>query len=171
MAANLLTLFLGLEGVTFAFYFLVAIDRNRAESGEAGLKYLLLGAVAAAFSAFGIALIYAGAGVLEVVPVMMSLAPAGKVDPLVLAGFGFLLAGIAFKMSLVPAHLWTPDVYEGAPAPVVAFLATASKGRRWFFSSCCSRWRWGREPLRIPLRGLSLLSMVVGIWRPCASRT
>jgi NADH-quinone oxidoreductase subunit N len=161
-AANFLTLFLGLEGLTFAFYFLVAIDRNRPESGEAGLKYLLMGAVAAAFTAFGIALIYAGAGVLEVVPVMRALAPAGKSNPLVLAGFGFLLAGIAFKMSLVPAHLWTPDVYEGAPAPVVAFLSTASKGAAVVFLLLLFPVAGVAKPLLMPLRVLSLLSMVVG---------
>jgi NADH-quinone oxidoreductase subunit N len=161
-ATNFLTLFLGLEGLTFAFYFLVAIDRDRSESGEAGLKYLLMGAVAAAFTAFGIALIYAGAGVLEVVPVMRALAPAGKSNPLVLAGFGFLLAGIAFKMSLVPAHLWTPDVYEGAPAPVVAFLSTASKGAAVVFLLLLFPVAGVAEPLLMPLRVLSLLSMVVG---------
>jgi NADH-quinone oxidoreductase subunit N len=162
-ATNLLTLFLGLEGLTFAFYFLVAIDRDRPESGEAGLKYLLMGAVAAAFSAFGIALIYAGTGVLDVVSVMQALAPVGKGAPLLLAGFGFLLAGIAFKMSLVPAHLWTPDVYEGAPAPVVAFLSIASKGAAVVFLLLLLPVAGGVvEPLLIPLRGLSLLSMVVG---------
>ena len=161
-ASNFLTLFLGLEGLTFAFYFLVAIDRQRPESGEAGLKYLLMGAVSAAFTAFGIALMYAGAGVLEFVPVMSTLLPDGKGNPLVLAGFGFLLAGIAFKISLVPAPLWTPDVYEGAPAPVVAFLSTASKGAAVVFLLLLLPVAGGLEPLRVPLRGLALLSMVVG---------
>jgi NADH-quinone oxidoreductase subunit N len=161
-STNFLPLFLGLEGLTFAFYFLVAIDRERPESGEAGLKYLLMGAVAAAFTAFGIALIYAGSGTLDVLPAMQALSPGGKVNSLLLAGLGFLLAGVAFKISLVPAHLWTPDVYEGAPAPVVAFLSTASKGAAVVFLLLLLPAAGMGETLRIPLWGLAFLSMVVG---------
>ncbi len=161
-ATNLLTLFLGLEGLTFGFYFLVAIDRERPEAGEAGLKYLLMGAVAAAFTAFGIALIYTGGGTLEITQAMKGLAGGGKGNPLMLAGAGFLLAGIAFKVSLVPAHLWTPDVYEGAPTPVVAFLSTASKGAAVAFLLLILPAAGGVGYLRIPLWSLALLSMVVG---------
>lgn len=161
-ATNLLILFLGLEGLTFAFYFLVAIDREKEESGEAGLKYLLLGAVSAAFIAFGIALIYAGTGTLEIVPAMKALSSGGKIDPLLLGGAGFILAGMAFKISLVPAHLWTPDVYEGASAPVVAFLSTSSKGAAVVFMLLLVTGTGPIDALRAPLWGLSLLSMVVG---------
>ena len=161
-ATNLLILFLGLEGLTFAFYFLVAIDREREESGEAGLKYLLLGAVSAAFIAFGIALVYAGAGTLEIMPAMKALLPGSKVDPLLLGGVGFILAGMAFKISLVPAHLWTPDVYEGAPAPVVALLSTASKGAAIVFLLLLFAGTGPIEVLQVPLWVLSLLSMIVG---------
>jgi len=160
-ATNLLVLFLGLEGLTFAFYFLVAIDRHRPAAGEAGLKYLLMGAVAAAFTAFGMALVYGAGGTLDIVPAMQSL-NAGRGNPLFLAGAGFLLAGIAFKMSLVPAHLWTPDVYEGAPAPVTAFLSTASKGGAVAFLLLLLSAAGKVGNLRIPLWGLSLLSMVAG---------
>jgi NADH-quinone oxidoreductase subunit N len=161
-ATNFLILFLGLEGLTFAFYFLVAIDRERAEAGEAGLKYLLMGAVAAAFTAFGIALLYAGCGALETTRVMNALAAGGAASPLLVAGAGFLLAGIAFKISLVPAHLWTPDVYEGANAPVVAFLATASKGGAIVFLLLLLSVSGVAPPLRVPLWTLSALSMIVG---------
>lgn len=123
-AANLLTLFLGLEAMTFGFYILVAIDLNSAASSEAGLKYLLMGAIAAAFLAFGIALHYAGTGSLSIAD-MIRLSSA---TPVAMAGWGFILIGIAFKLSLVPAHLWTPDVYQGAPPPVTALLSAASKG-------------------------------------------
>ncbi|HEY5513574.1 MAG TPA: proton-conducting transporter membrane subunit, partial [Geomonas sp.] len=122
-ASNLLVLFLALESIAFAFYILVAIDLGRDESGEAGLKYLLMGAVAAALTAFGIALIYAGSGTLELSAALA--APGNR--PIISAGWGLVIIGIAFKLSLVPAHLWTPDVYQGAPAPVAAFLSTASK--------------------------------------------
>jgi NADH-quinone oxidoreductase subunit N len=161
-ATNFLTLFLGLEGLTFGFYFLVAIDRERPEAGEAGLKYLLMGAVSAAFTAFGIALVYTGVGTLEITPAMKALAVAGRENPLLLAGAGFLLAGIAFKVSLVPAHLWTPDVYEGAPTPVVAFLSTASKGAAVAFLLLLLAAAGGAGPLRTPLWTLALLSMIVG---------
>jgi len=161
-ATNLLALFLGLEGLTFAFYFLVAIDRERPAGGEAGMKYLLMGAVAAAFTAFGLALVYAGSGSLETAAAMKTLAAGGVESQLQLAGAGFLLAGIAFKMSLVPAHLWTPDVYEGAPAPVVAFIATASKGAAVVFLLLVLEAAGGAGPLRIPLWLLAFFSMILG---------
>jgi NADH-quinone oxidoreductase subunit N len=161
-ATNLLSLFLGLEGLTFAFYFLVAIDRERPAGGEAGMKYLLLGAVAAAFTAFGLALVYAGSGSLDIATAMKAVATAGGGNPLPLAGAGFMLAGIAFKMSLVPAHLWTPDVYEGAPTPVVAFIATASKGAAVVFLLLLLAAAGGIGSLRLPLWLLSLFSMALG---------
>lgn len=162
-AANLLTLFLGLESLSFAFYILVAIDRGRSASAEAGLKYLLLGAIAAAFIAFGIALIYAGSGTLAITSAIAGTVPApGGTDPLVMAGWGFLLIGLAFKVSLVPLHLWTPDVYQGGPTPVIAFLATASKGAAFAALLILFRGAGGLEFLRTPLWWLSFLSMAVG---------
>lgn len=123
-ATDFLILFLGLEGLTFAFYILAAIDRESEESGEAGLKYLLNGAASAACNAFGIALIYAATGTLTLTSAII----ASHGNPLALAGWCFLLTGLAFKISLVPFHLWTPDVYQGAPPPVAGFLSTGSKG-------------------------------------------
>ena len=161
-ASNLLIFFLGLEALTFAFYILVAMDLKRAASAEAGLKYLLLGAVAAAFLAFGIALIYAGSGTLEIKTAMELQSKAGEARPLLLAGWGFLLIGLAFKASLVPAHLWTPDVYEGAPAPVVAFLSTGSKGAAFAALLMLVTPMKSLETLHLPLWWLALLSMAVG---------
>lgn len=161
-AVNLLTLFLGLEALTFAFYILVAIDLNRAASGEAGLKYLLLGAISAAFVAFGIALIYTGTGSLAIAPAMEGSLTAGRGNPVALAGWGFLLVGLAFKISLVPAHLWTPDVYEGGPAPVIAFLSTASKVATIAFLLLLLPVAQGAVFLHLPLWWLALLSMTVG---------
>src|SRR6185369_8751934 len=125
-ASDLLMLFLGLESFTFAFYILVAIKPDSARGGEAGLKYLLNGTLSAAIMAMGIALVYCNSGSL----VLADLAAQSRLvppQPLYLAGLGLLLAGLAFKLSLVPAHLWTPDVYQGAPAPATALLSTASK--------------------------------------------
>ncbi len=162
-SANLLILFLGLEALSFAFYILTAIDRERPWSVEAGLKYLLMGAAAAAFMAFGIALFYAGTGTLSIAGAVIPLALTGTVNPLVVAGWGFFLMGIAFKVSLVPAHLWTPDVYQGAPAPVTAFLSTGSKASAFvalllLLPATAS----GFTLIRVPLWWLCLLSMVVG---------
>jgi len=161
-ATNLLLLFLGLEALTFAFYILVAFDRNRPESAEAGLKYLLLGAVAAAFIAFGIALLYAGSGTLALVPAMQTAITPGTGRALAIAGWGLLLVGLAFKISLVPLHLWTPDVYQGAPTPVVAFLSTGSKGAAFAALLLLIPALGGSTFLHGPLWWLSLLSMLVG---------
>jgi NADH-quinone oxidoreductase subunit N len=162
-AANLLNLFLGLEGLTFAFYILTAVDRNSTDSGEAGLKYLLQGAVSAAFVAFGIALIYAAVGTLDSATAMKTVMSAGSSVLIAWAGWGFLLIGLSFKVSLVPAHLWTPDVYQGAPSPVVAFLSTGSKAAGFAaFLLLLSVSGSGIGLLRTPLWWLSLLSMVLG---------
>ncbi|QSV46657.1 NADH-quinone oxidoreductase subunit N [Geobacter benzoatilyticus] len=158
-AANFLTLFLGLEALTFAFYILVAYDHNRPASGEAGLKYLLMGAVSAAFVAFGIALLYGATGTLEIGRAVASSAAGGGIA---LAGWGLLLAGLAFKVSLAPAHLWTPDVYQGGPTPVVAFLASGSKGAAIALFLLILPHLGGIGPLRPPLWGLAFLSMTVG---------
>lgn len=160
-ASNLLLLFLGLESFTFAFYILVAMDRTSPRSSESGLKYLLLGAVAAAFNAFAMALIYAGAGTLDTVAAMGNV-PATGSRALVMTGWGFLLAGIAFKISLVPLHLWTPDVYEGAPTPVVGFLSTGSKGAAFAALLILLAPVGEVGFLRLPLWWLALLSMLVG---------
>ena len=122
-ANNLLMLFIALESFTFAFYILVAIERDSETGGEAGLKYLLNGTLSAATMSMGIALLYCSRGTLQ----LAELASLPATEPLYLAGSCLILLGLAFKLSLVPAHLWTPDVYQGAPAPVTALLSTASK--------------------------------------------
>ena len=159
-AVNLLTLVLGLEALSFAFYILVAYDRDCEISSEAGLKYLLLGSIAAAFMAFGIALIYAGSGTLDIGPAMAG-AAEGTFRTLITAGWGLLLIGLAFKVSLVPMHLWTPDVYQGGPTPVIAFLATASKGAALAAFLILLR-GVGLNFLHVPLQALCFLSMAVG---------
>jgi len=160
-AVNLLTLVLGLEALSFSFYILVSYNRESEISSEAGLKYLLLGSIAAAFMAFGIALIYAGCGTLEIGQALSGTS-AGGMSGLITAGWGFLLLGLAFKVSLVPMHLWTPDVYQGGPTPVIAFLATASKGAALAAFIILLRGAGGLAFLHGPLQALCLLSMTVG---------
>jgi NADH-quinone oxidoreductase subunit N len=128
-AIHLLGLFLALETFTLAFYILIASNRGCAMAAEAGLKYLILGAVATGFLAFGIALIYAGSGTLALPGAVQRLMTAGgELHAWGLLGWGLVLMAVGFKISLAPFHLWTPDVYQGAPAPVGGLLATGSKG-------------------------------------------
>jgi len=125
-AVHWLIFFLGLELLSLCLYVLIAIRKGDAGSNEAGLKYFIMGAVAGAFLVFGIALLYAATGTLSTGESLgAGLNPEEL--PLFLLGLSFLLVGIGFKISLVPFHLWTPDVYQGAPAPVAAFLSTGSK--------------------------------------------
>lgn len=157
-AANLLILFLGLEAMTFGFYILVAMDLKESRSGEAGLKYLLIGALSAAILAFGMALLYFSSGSLQ----FAAAVKLGTGDPIVLCGWGFILIGTAFKLSLVPAHLWTPDIYQGAPAPVVAFLSGGSKCAAIIFAVMLLSAAGDTAPLRVPLLLLAAASMVLG---------
>ena len=125
ISAHLAGFFLGLELLGVSLYGLIAYQTTSARGVEAGIKYFVLAALATAMVAFGMALIYADTGVLSL-SALDDLAPrAGLVT---LAGLVLLLSGIGFKLAIVPFHLWSPDVYQGAPAPTTAFIATISKG-------------------------------------------
>ncbi|WP_411278078.1 NADH-quinone oxidoreductase subunit N, partial [Gaiella sp.] len=123
-AGNLLTMFLGLEWFSIALYILVALDTHRKESLEAGLKYLIVGSFGSAFLLFGCALTYGATGELGFNAIRDA---TGADDPLFVAGMAMIIAGLAFKASAAPFHMWTPDVYEGAPTPVTAFMSAATK--------------------------------------------
>ncbi|NYH72828.1 NADH-quinone oxidoreductase subunit N [Pseudomonas flavescens] len=123
---HLAGLFIGLELLSVPTYGMIAYAYFNKRSLEAGIKYMVLSAAGSAFLLFGMALLYADAGSLSFAEIGASLAGASG-SQLVQIGIGMMLIGLAFKLSMVPFHLWTPDVYEGAPAPVAAFLATASK--------------------------------------------
>lgn len=161
-ATNLLIVFLGLEAMTFGFYILVAFDRGQKGSGEAGLKYLMMGAVSTAFAAFGIALLYCFSGTLGIRKAMEATLVAFPAQPVTLAGWACLLIGIAFKLSLVPGHLWTPDVYQAAPAPVVAFLSGSSKATAILLLLMLLPHGSDLASLHLPLFAMALLSMLVG---------
>ena len=121
--------FLGLEVLSVSLYALMAYPRTWAHGIEAGIKYLILAAGSAAFLLFGIALVYAELGSLEFGTIARLQVAGHGANPLVLlTGVGLLVVGIGFKLAVVPFHQWTPDVYEGAPAPVAGFVATSSKG-------------------------------------------
>jgi len=125
-ASDLLTLYVGLELQSLAAYVLASFLRSDARSAEAGLKYFVLGALASGILLYGISLLYGFTGTTGFAGVARALAEGG-VSTGELFGIVFVLAGLAFKISAVPFHMWTPDVYEGAPTPVTAFFASAPK--------------------------------------------
>ncbi len=131
-AQNLVTLFLGLELLSIPLYILCASEYRREGSLESGLKYLVIGSVGSATLVYGLAMIYGATGSMDFSGIAAALSGghlAGGVlgDPLLFAGLALTLVGFAFKASVAPFHQWTPDVYEGAPTPITAFMATATK--------------------------------------------
>ncbi|MHB1251519.1 MAG: NADH-quinone oxidoreductase subunit N, partial [Acidimicrobiales bacterium] len=127
-ANDLIVVFLGLEILSIALYVLVAFDSHRRTSAEAALKYFLLGSFASAIFIYGAALVYGGTGTTNLSSISYFLASNVLLHPgLVYAGGALLLVGFAFKVAAVPFHLWSPDVYEGAPTPVTGFMAAVVK--------------------------------------------
>ena len=125
-ANDLMSLYVGLELQSLALYVLAAIKRDDSKATEAGLKYFVLGALSSGMLLYGASLVYGFTGHTNLQEIVMAIASEGRSIGLIF-GVVFLMAGIAFKISAVPFHMWTPDVYEGAPTPVTAFFATAPK--------------------------------------------
>ena len=123
-ASSLMTMFLSLEWFSISLYVLCALDTHRRESLEAGLKYLIIGSFGSGVLLFGCALVYGSTGELGFSAIKEA---TGADDPLFVTGMAMILAGLAFKVSAAPFHMWTPDVYQGAPTPVTAFMAGATK--------------------------------------------
>ncbi|TVP49456.1 MAG: NADH-quinone oxidoreductase subunit N [Gemmatimonadales bacterium] len=126
-ARDLLLLFLGVETMSIAAYVLTAFNRRDRRSSEAGLKYFLLGAFSSAFLLYGIALTWGATGTTNLLEIGEAVAGGAAVPGLIMAGMGLLAIGFAFKVAAVPFHMWTPDVYEGAPTPSTAFMAATVK--------------------------------------------
>ncbi len=124
-AHGLIALYLGLELQSLALYVLAAMNRESVRSSEAGLKYFVLGALASGLILYGASLVYGFAGATSFSGIAQALREGAHLG--VITGIVFVLAGLAFKISAVPFHMWTPDVYEGAPTPVTAFFAAAPK--------------------------------------------
>jgi NADH-quinone oxidoreductase subunit N len=127
-SSQFVSLFLGLESLSVALYGMISYPRGRPLPLEAGIKYLVLAAVSAAFLLFGMALVYAALGAMDFAGIAAALAGGSYDRWLVMPGTALIVTGFGFKLAVVPFHLWTPDVYEGAPAPVTAYIATVSKG-------------------------------------------
>jgi NADH-quinone oxidoreductase subunit N len=158
-------LFLGLELLSLSLFPLIAYRCRQPQSLEAGIKYLVLSGVATGLLLFGMALLYAGLGSLELAAIGQALAaPASSGDIWILGGITLVIAGLAMKLSLVPLHWWTPDVYQGAPAVVTGFLASVAKGGvvvvlvRLLAASGAHQ----QAPLMAVLAILAVLSMVAG---------
>jgi NADH-quinone oxidoreductase subunit N len=162
-AQDLIVLFLGLETMSVAVYVLAGFNRRNAFSAEAALKYFLIGAFASGFLLYGIALTYGATGSTNIALIGAQF-PEGSMSAMAKLGLGFLIIGFAFKVAAVPFHMWAPDVYDGAPTPVTAFMATAVKtagfvafGRILYtgYQGVSADW----QPV---IYGLAVASMVLG---------
>ena len=129
-AGDLMALYMGLELQSLALYVVAALRRDSAKSTEAGLKYFVLGALSSGLLLYGASLVYGYSGTTLFSGIIQT-AQHGEVSVGLLFGLVFLTAGFAFKVSAVPFHMWTPDVYEGSPTPVTAFLPRRRRLRRW----------------------------------------
>ena len=160
---DFLSLYIGLELMTLPLVVLTAFDKASGKSTEAGAKYLLLSAISSAVLLFGLSLLFGSAGSLTYSDVMPALA-ANAADPLVVIGAIMVLAGFSFKIAAVPFHMWSPDIYQGAPASVAAFLAVGSKAAGFAALIRLLLFALPSSGPGFPLLviSLSVLSMVVG---------
>ncbi|HKN59382.1 MAG TPA: NADH-quinone oxidoreductase subunit N, partial [Gemmatimonadaceae bacterium] len=127
-ARDLIIVFLGIELMSIAIYVLVGINRRRERSAEGAIKYFLLGAFSTAFLLYGIALVYGATGATNFVEIRANISRFGlEHNGLLLAGIALVLVGFGFKVAAAPFHMWAPDVYEGAPTPITAYMAAAVK--------------------------------------------
>jgi len=164
VANHFILFWLGIETLSISLYILIAFQRSKSNSIEAGIKYLILASVSSAFLLFGMALLYTAFGTMQFSAILAALGTGNQLSPLVLSGFGMMMVGIGFKLALVPFHMWTPDVYQGAPAPVSAYIATVSKGAvmavliRFFFTIK----GFDNHYLFAAISAIAILSMFVG---------
>lgn len=163
-AGDFITLFIGLELMTIAFVIMVSFRREEYKSVEAGIKYFILAALASAVLLYGLSLVYGLTGTIEIMALTKALQLPGAWQPALVWGMILLLAGLGFKISLVPFHMWAPDIYEGAPTPVTAFLAVGSKAAsfavllRVFAAALAGVW----EQWHLLMAILAALTIVIG---------
>ncbi len=161
--SSLITLFLGLELLSIALYVLTAIAYPRLASEEAGLKYLIIGAFGAGFLVFGIALTFGATGTLVLSEIAARIPTTGIERGMFFTGIGLMLVGFGYKVSLVPFHMWTPDVYQGAPTPVTSFMSVGSKVAGFIAIIALVQMLGPEAQVISPvLMGLAVLTMLVG---------
>jgi len=124
---DLLVIFLGLEILSMSSYALSGLKRDDPKSAEAALKYFLLGSFASAFLVYGLALLYGVAGSIKIPAIITSFQSGENIGPMAYAGLGLVIIGLGFKIAVIPFHMWTPDVYQGAPTPITAFFSIGPK--------------------------------------------
>jgi NADH-quinone oxidoreductase subunit N len=168
-AGSLMTIFLGLELLSLALYVAVAFDPKHPHAREAAFKYFVLGSVASAFILFGFGLIYGVTGSMTLAAIAKAAAPASLYYK---AGIALSLVGMAFKLALVPFHIWAPDVYQGAPTPITAFMSVGTKAAAFaatarFLLAAVPAADQGRFllPLAVLAAASMLLGATVGIWQ------
>lgn len=166
-ANDLIVLFLGLETLSLALYVLAASNRRSIASAESGIKYFVLGGFASAFFLYGIALIYGATGSTNISEMVLALQTGVDVDTpdaLALAGVALLIVGLGFKVAAAPFHVWTPDVYQGAPSPVTAFMASAGKAAAFaaMLRVLVIALPFYRDDWRPVIWVLAILSLVIG---------
>jgi NADH-quinone oxidoreductase subunit N len=164
-ANDLIVVFVALEALSIPLYVLVAFDRRRFASQEAGIKYFVLGSFASAVFLYGVALIYGATGSTSLTGIAHFLAHNTLFDSgTLLAGFALLIVGLGFKVSAVPFHMWTPDVYQGAPSPITAFMSSATKvaGFAAFLRVFLVAFPLYRTDWRPIIMALATLSLIVG---------
>ncbi len=126
-ANNLVTIYLGLELISLSSYALVAFDRDSRTGSEAAMKYFVLGSMASGMLLYGMSMIYGATGSLDLYAISAAVANIGSDDPMLVFGLVFLVVGLAFKLGVVPFHMWIPDVYHGAPVPTTLFISSVPK--------------------------------------------
>lgn len=164
ISKHFVSLFLGLEILSVSLYSMIAYLRKRERSDEAGIKYLIMAAFSSAFLLFGMALVYATTGSMEFQGISKYLSTLSELPLILMTGFGLMVVGIGFKLSVVPFHMWAADIYEGAPAPVTAFIATISKGGMVVllvrFFTLINGYQY--ESLILIFTGIAIASMFIG---------
>src|SRR5687768_4917873 len=164
-ARDLMIVFLGIELMSIAVYVLAGLNRRSSRAAEAALKYFLLGAFSSGFLLYGIALVFGATGSANIADIGAAILERGlTTNAMLLAGVGMLVVGLGFKVAAVPFHMWTPDVYEGAPTPMTAFMAAAVKAAAFavFLRIWMEAFPYLNAAWHKPLWYLAVVTMVVG---------
>ena len=163
-ARDLMIVFLAVELMSIAVYALAGLNRRSARAAEGALKYFLLGAFSSAFLLYGIALVYGATGTTSLIVIAERVVSGTSTSPLLLAGIAFLIVGFGFKVATVPFHMWAPDVYDGAPSSVTAYMAATVKAAAFaaFLRVWLEAFPGAYDAWHNALAGIAILTMVVG---------
>lgn len=163
-AVDLITIFIGLELMSLSLYLMIAMSHEQKISKEAAIKYFILGSFASALFLYGISFIFGSAGTVNILDLMPTAASLIKTNKVFLFGTVFVIFGFCFKVSIAPFHAWTPDVYQGAPTPITAFMATAVKTVSFaaFLRLLATKPLMGSENLFTVIQWFAVITMTLG---------